>query len=547
MADLIGKYEVVGTLGQGAMGTVYLARDPLIDRLVAIKLLRTDGGGDLERFRQEARVVGALSHPHIVVLHDVGFHEDRLYLAMQYVPGQSLEAWLREPHTLAEQLRIMEGLSSALAYAHGRGVLHRDLKPSNVQVTPEGEGCLMDFGIARAPETKLTATGTVMGTPAYLAPEVFADADYSPRADHYSLALVFYEMLAGVNPFLGQTLPATLANVLTLEPPPLGGTRPALPPALADAVMAHLARDPARRPPDLSRVQSVIRQLRSGEPGDSPTTSDTGDPAATHSIGDLGALRARVAPPAPPRRRAWLVAVAAASLALGYWAVSRQGPEPGKGASLPTTLAPVPAATGTPPATTPAPGDDAAPEGAPRGAATATPAPRPAPPPARRVAAPRADPTPTPEAPRPPPERAPPQQARLEPTAPVAEPPSSPTPTPAPVATPTPAATPAPAPPPAGESAAPTPLALSPRSGRRGNVSILEVRGTGFRAGQEVRLLRAGLRVPGLRVTRLSVEGPDRIRVTLFIAPDVPLGSYSLVLVDDAGRQSPPIGFEVVL
>ena len=135
----LGKYTVTRPLGQGAMGEVYLAEDPDIGRSVAIKLIRSSSLEDQQRFRSEARIVGAFSHPNIVVLHDFGFHDDRPFLVLEYLPGESLESWLQRPHPLADGLKIMEGLLNALQYAHQRGVLHRDLKPSNIQVMPDGQ------------------------------------------------------------------------------------------------------------------------------------------------------------------------------------------------------------------------------------------------------------------------------------------------------------------------------------------------------------------------------------------------------------------------
>jgi serine/threonine-protein kinase len=210
----IGKYEVAHRLGEGAMGEVFLARDPFIGRSVAVKLMKTDSAGDRERFLQEARTVGALSHPNIVVLHDFGFHDGRPFLVMEFVPGRNLEDWLREPHTLDEHLKIVEGLCRALLYAHERGVLHRDLKPSNVQVLPEGDCKLMDFGIARTGTGRLTTAHTVLGTPSFIAPEILEEAAYSASADVYSAGVLVYEMLAGVNPFAGKTVASTLHNVL---------------------------------------------------------------------------------------------------------------------------------------------------------------------------------------------------------------------------------------------------------------------------------------------------------------------------------------------
>lgn len=562
MIDAIGKYKVLRPLGEGAMGAVFLAEDPDIGRHVAIKVVKMEAGGDHERFRQEARIVGGLSHPNIVVLHDFGFHEGKPYLVMQYLPGASLEDWLRSSHDLPEHFRIMEGLVSALDYAHGRGVLHRDLKPSNVQVTPEGDGRLMDFGIARVPEAKLTATGTIMGTPAYMAPEILGDAHYSTRADNYSAALVLYEMLAGRNPFLGQNISSTLTNVLTLKLPDLATLPAGVPADLSAAIMAHLSRDPRQRPADLGALLATLHALRSGAPMPASAAlrpaPELGS-GGTQSIRDLrsriepppvkpgpparGVAPQRGAPPPPRSGRNWpLAALALAVLVAVAWIATR--------GTTPPAVGPSPAAPGPPLTSLAAP---------------------PATEPQRPAAEGAAFPTPRPVVSEPPPTRTatPSQSARLSPppttlvateaattlASPSAPPIAAPTPPPTQAAASLPSPTPAPTPTPVATGAAPRMEAapapaladLSPHIGRRGNVVGFDLRGTGFRTDHKVRILRGGREVPGLRVTRQSLAGPGHLRINLFIGADVPLGSYSVVLVDPSGAMSDAVTFEVVL
>jgi serine/threonine-protein kinase len=560
MLQAIGKYKVRRLLGEGAMGAVYLAEDPDIGRPVAIKVMKVEAEEDHERFRQEARIVGGLSHPNIVVLHDFGFHEGKPYLVMQYLPGASLEGWLRSSHALPEHLRVMEGLVSALDYAHGKGVLHRDLKPSNVQVTPEGDGRLMDFGIARVPEAKLTATGTIMGTPAYMAPEILEDARYSTRADNYSAALVLYEMLAGRNPFLGQSISSTLTNVLTLEPPDLPTLRPDVSHGLSTAITAHLAKDPKARPPDLAELLATLQALRSGAPAPATASAATiplAGSGATQSIRDLRARielpAARPASPATgaaPRAgapapaggtRKWLYAALAAGIVVAVtWLATRStippAPGPSPASPAPPTTRPI-----APAATVP---EQRATDSAVTTAVSPQPRPARSEPPTARRSAPSG-----PALPSPPPTtltaagaaastNAPPLAPATPPPTTLAAPPSPlPSPTPTPVTT-VPATR---------VEVAPALLELSPRTSRRGSVVALDLRGNGFRADHKVRVLRGGHEVPGLRVTRQSLVGPDHLRLTLFVGGDVALGSYSLVLADPAGSLSGPINFEVVL
>ncbi|MGE0452234.1 MAG: serine/threonine-protein kinase [Vicinamibacteria bacterium] len=558
MIDSIGKYRVVRLLGAGAMGEVYLGEDPLIGRSVAIKVMKPGAEEDHERFRQEARIVGGLSHPNIVVLHEFGFHEERPYLVMQYLPGASLEDWLRGEHTLGEHVRIMEGLVGALDYAHGRGVLHRDLKPSNVQVTPEGECRLMDFGIARVPEAKLTATGTIMGTPAYMAPEILGDAHYSTRADNYSAAVVLYEMLAGRNPFLGQTVSSTLTNVLNREPQPLSSLRPEAPAELSAAIMAQLQKDPRSRPADLSGLIAVLRALQSGAGASELAAVAV---RATQSLRDARDLVPRAsrtvdevaAHPASRRPLAVAAVGAVALLAAALW-LSRGGPSSesqappaappplgpssqaasevsggsptpdpqlriaqdtqAKRAAAAALLASPPAAASTPARS--APGPSAAGARATPAPATSTPAPATLPSPSA-APVPMATPPPVPSAP-----------------------PSTVAPTAAPQRQTTAGVAPAGPPP-------PMLTGLTPVTARRGGIILVDLRGGGFRSDHRVRVLRGGHDVPGIRVMKQTLIAPDHIRVALHLGADVGLGSYSVVVVDPGGAFSESLSFEVVL
>jgi eukaryotic-like serine/threonine-protein kinase len=526
----IGKYRLVRRLGQGAMGQVYLAEDPYIGRHVAVKVMLTSGEEDEQRFLHEARIIGALSHPNIVVLHDFGFHEGRPYLVMEYVPGRSLQAWLREPHTLHEHLRVMEGLAAALVYAHGHEVLHRDLKPSNLQVMPDGRCKLMDFGIART-QSLLTASGQVMGTPGYMAPEVLEDASYSRQADIYSAGVLLYEMMVGSNPFAGQTVAATLNNVLTLQLPPLLAVRPDLPPPLAQAIMACLARNPRLRPPDLSALLEAVRASM-GSTGTVSIEMPHATVDATRSLLDVPSTRRR--------RRASRARVAAAIFAMGGVAAAVRwglGPAPSRPSAVPppservaviASPVPSPLVASSPiavaPTRTPAARPGASPSApSSRAAKTATPAAAATPatiigPPAATSPAPPSTPAPAaslkPSADEPRPDRDRESRDGARPTA-----------TEAPVLL----------------------SAIEPKTVRRGSTFRLDVSGTGLQAQHRARVLRGGQPAAGIGVVRQEMVSANLFRIVVLVDEEAALGSYAVALVDGEGRVTNSIGFEVIL
>ncbi len=492
----IGKYRILSSLGRGAMGDVYLGEDPHIGRQVAIKVLRQEDPEGRLRFLQEARVVGAFSHPNIVVVHEFGFEGAEPFLAMEFLPGESLESWLRAPRPLADQLRVVRGLAEALEYAHARGVLHRDVKPGNVQVLPDGQCKLMDFGIARAALGKLTATGTVMGTPNYMAPETLSEATYSERSDLYSAAVVFYEMFAGRNPFAAPTVAACLHNVLHVEPEPLARLRPDLPAALAAAVTECLAKDPARRPASFERLLATVRTLEAGGTAALPRLRPPA-PGETRVL-------PRTVRRGPIARRAFIGLAASLLAAVGGLWLARWQP-----AAVPQ---PEPAATLVPLAATPPP---AATLPAPQAAPQPTPTPAGSEP---RPASPRATPTPAPSAPAATPTPA------MVPTAPPATLPSA-----APSATPLPRPTPVAAAAPAGGLSL---AELKPRFVRRGGAVHLELRGSGFGPGLKLLVLHGGRPAAGLRLTGLRVLDASHATATVVADEDVALDSYVVVATD---------------
>jgi serine/threonine-protein kinase len=246
-----GRYEVTDQIGAGAMGRVYRGFDPLVRRPVAIKtlkrelLLPSQADDALRRFRREAQAAGALSHPHIVNVFDVG--DD--YIVMELLDGTSLQALLRERGSLALDLTLtlLRPVADALDHAHAAGVIHRDIKPGNIMVLADGRPKLMDFGLARLESASATRPGEVFGSPSYMAPEQVAGDEITPRADVYALAVVAYECLAGRKPFEGANVAGVIHQVMYEPPPPPRRFAPALP-ERCDAVFARaLAKDPALR------------------------------------------------------------------------------------------------------------------------------------------------------------------------------------------------------------------------------------------------------------------------------------------------------------
>jgi eukaryotic-like serine/threonine-protein kinase len=261
----IGRYRVERVLGRGAMGVVYLATDPHIQRHVALKTIRTEllrdemaGAGSLDdaqlpaRFVNEARAVGRLAHPHIVAVFDYGEADGVAYIALEYVPGESLAERLaqhaRHASTmpLARALVWFAQLLDALAYAHELGVIHRDIKPANLMIAQRGECKVTDFGIAQLDTSRLTRAGMMIGTPSYMSPEQFSGESIDARSDLFSAGVVLYEMLTGVCPFTGA--PAAVMQQVMNDMPVAPSQRTAGLPAELDAmVLKALAKRPDDR------------------------------------------------------------------------------------------------------------------------------------------------------------------------------------------------------------------------------------------------------------------------------------------------------------
>jgi eukaryotic-like serine/threonine-protein kinase len=304
---LRGRYVIERELGRGGMATVYLASDIKHSRQVAIKVLHPELSQALgaERFVHEIAVAARLQHPYILSVHDSGAHEGLLWYAMPYVAGESLRQRLtREPQlALDEAVRIATEVAEALVYAHGQGIVHRDIKPENILLS-EHHSVIADFGLARALDVaggdRLTQSGIVLGTPAYMSPEqASSDARLDGRSDQYALGCVLYEMLAGEPPFTGRTAQAIIARRFSEPVPSLRVLRD-VPEAVERAVARALARSPADRFPDTARFAEALNAALAASPGGAHT---------------------RAIPTRVRRRRRLTIALAAGLAAAGLLAV----------------------------------------------------------------------------------------------------------------------------------------------------------------------------------------------------------------------------------
>jgi hypothetical protein len=275
LPEKFGRYRIVRCLGRGGMGSVYLAHDRQLDRPVALKVPHfsaQDGPEVLERFHREARAAATLRHPGICPVYDVGRIDDVPYLTMAFVEGESLADRLRGGWRPApeEAARLVQRLAAALAEAHQHGVIHRDLKPSNIMVDRRGEPVVMDFGLAARPDQvagRLTRTGQLVGTPAYMAPEQVKSGGppAGPAADVYGLGVILYELLTGHVPFEGDLL-AVLGRLLTEEAPPPSLHRPELDPRLAAICRKALAREPGERFPTMAALAAALGDWLAARP-----------------------------------------------------------------------------------------------------------------------------------------------------------------------------------------------------------------------------------------------------------------------------------------
>jgi serine/threonine-protein kinase len=261
-------------LGRGAMGVIYKAHDPVIDRDVAIKLIRADllSGDDhsdyLARFQHEAQAAGRCTHPNIVAIYDFAVHEGNPFLAMEYVEGKDLgQVMVRTGRfTPDAAIAIIGQVLDALACAHGLGIVHRDVKPANILLLADARVKMTDFGISRFDNSALTQTGSVIGTPSYMSPEQCRGDSVDARCDLFSTGVVLYEMLSGERPFTGRSLTEVAFKVINNEPPDIVSKCPGLAPSLAAAIRRALAKQPDDRFGSAKDMAAALRQTAAPSP-----------------------------------------------------------------------------------------------------------------------------------------------------------------------------------------------------------------------------------------------------------------------------------------
>jgi serine/threonine protein kinase len=369
------RYEIDAELGRGAMGVVYRARDPKLDRTVAIKTVSLSGlDAEAEqeyrkRFVVEARAAGRLSHPGIVTIFDAREEEAEPYLVMEYVEGQSLQQLVsRENRTLplSTTLRLVQEIAEALHYAHAQGVVHRDIKPANILVTGDGHPKIADFGIAKLNQAELTLPGQVLGSPAFMAPEQLSEEGVDARSDLFSLGVILYYMLTGHRPFQGNSTTTVCFKLVNHEPLSVSAFESKLPAELDTIVSRAMAKDPALRyqsgmamAADIQRVRDAsgfcdpqvgdwtLRSLKRdaiprymGGHKESPPTAPADDDRklANDVLGGSGRTIAASAISKDLQTRKWLFSWAlggsllAAALAVAFWSVNRTTTAPSESA-----------------------------------------------------------------------------------------------------------------------------------------------------------------------------------------------------------------------
>lgn len=265
--EKLGRYEIISELGKGAMGVVYKAIDPLIERTVAIKTIKLDlSKQELdnfeERFYREAKSAGRLNHQNIVTIYDIGKSDNIAYMAMELMEGQLLRDIL-DSHTalsISKIVDIVAQIADGLAYAHENGIVHRDIKPANIMLVRDGVAKIMDFGIAQMPSGSCTLAGTVMGSPKYMAPEQIAGKSVDGRSDLFALGVILYELLTGEPPFDGDNINSIMYRILNEPPVPPKTLTPRIPESFNFIIAKALAKNPDERYQNAKDLANDLRK-----------------------------------------------------------------------------------------------------------------------------------------------------------------------------------------------------------------------------------------------------------------------------------------------
>ncbi len=401
MFEKLGKFEIKRVLGNGAMGEVYLGVDPSIGREVAIKTIlpaAAQGGEAKERFAREARAAGVLNHPNLVTIYEFGEDQGVLYIAMEFVKGHDLDELLQEQSlTRSEALEVLAQVCDGLGFAHRQHIVHRDIKPTNVRVQQDGRRLhakVMDFGVAKISNSDMTATGMVMGTVSYMAPEYIRTGKPDPRSDLFAVGVMLYECLSGRKPFAGDTTPTVLYKIVNEEPEPIEVEKlRGLSPAIRSVLDRSLAKNPderfqtaedlakalrsAKDPSWQGQVEEATSLLQTSAPtaparaaATSPTSAPTVQAPVVLTTPVATSVPPTSAPMAPPptasnKRGLWIglaALVLAGASGAGWWALRSGHPEaPALEAALPSTPPVDPKADPAPRTATSGPGAKAAP------------------------------------------------------------------------------------------------------------------------------------------------------------------------------------------
>ena len=267
MPKTIGRYEILELVGRGGMGVLYRARDAVLERDVALKMMLLDFTMDQnarDRFQREARAVARLQHRNVVTIHELGEVENTPYIVMEFLSGRDLDAILKTGTqlTLAQKLDVVIQLCDGLGYAHEQGIVHRDVKPGNVRVLEDNTVKILDFGIAKFAQSSVTQSGAIMGTPSYMAPEQIMGKPVDGRADLFSVGVLLYELLSGQKPFTGESPTTVVYQIMHVEPPPVNTAVPELPESLHEIVSRALQKNPDDRYSRASEMSSDLQMVK---------------------------------------------------------------------------------------------------------------------------------------------------------------------------------------------------------------------------------------------------------------------------------------------
>jgi len=296
----IGRYQVVGELGRGAMGVVYRAIDPNIGRTVALKTTLLDADGMerdelLRRFRNEAHAAGQMNHPNIVTIHDADEFNGLFYIAMEYLEGDTLQALMADKHLISTEqiLEIAKQVAAGLDYAHSMKVVHRDIKPANIMISRQKVAKIMDFGISKSVDT-LTRTAHILGTPYYMSPEQVMGLVLDGRSDLFSFGVVLYELATGARPFGGDTVATVIYKIINETPPPPCELQMAVHPGLSAVITRCLEKKPEDRYQTGAEVAGDLEKFSSLHSGAQSPRSDTAFERTQH----IGVAQAAAIAPA---------------------------------------------------------------------------------------------------------------------------------------------------------------------------------------------------------------------------------------------------------